>query len=392
MILSTPSQRKIVRAAALGFFVFGMQAPRTVPALAQACTQDQITGAINGAGEKLRQMMQQTQPVLQTKLLKLKEIYGWSDAEYQEKGYNLLEDERTAKLDATANEVLGRLDQMGNEAHSGALDCGKLADIEAASLELQATVRAKSQYIVARVDQLIGDGKTAAGQVAAVPVVPAPTQGAVLALPKATPPAAKLEPKWSTATKASPPQAAPLPSIASVAIEAPVIRSPVVAAEVDGFTIDEIVAASHGVFGKVSANLARVLEHTVSKFGKPKGYILGQETGGAFIAGLRYGSGTLYLKNGQSSPIHWHGPSLGADIGAQGAAILFLVYKAEKPDDVFASFTGLEGSAFVVGGVGVTFMSNGRVDMAPIRSGLGLRVGANIGYVRFTRSPTWNPF
>ncbi len=369
------------------------------PAAAQTCTQEQISGAINAAGEKLRQMTAQTQPLLQAKLLKLKEINSWSDSEYEEKGYALLEDQRTAKLDATANELLGRLDQMSSQAGSVAPDCGKLTEIEAASLELQATVKAKSQYILARVDQLIAEGKSAS-LLAAAPVAPA--IAAVSKVPPPPPPKAdaKPDPKWATSTKSSPPPAAPPlpPAVAAVPPE-PQAPPPSVAqvpstpaTDADGFSIDEIVAASHGVFGKVSANVARVLEHTFSKSGKPTAYILGQETGGAFIAGLRYGSGTLYMRNGQSLPIYWHGPSLGADVGAQGAATLFLVYKAQQPEDVLASYTGVEGSAFVVGGVGVTYMSNGRIDMAPIRSGLGLRVGANIGYVRFTQKPTWNPF
>ncbi len=363
------------------------------PGFAQTCTQEQISGAINTAGEKLRQMTQQTQPVLQAKLLKLKDVQGWSDAEYEEKGYNLLEDERTAKLDATANELLGRLDQMGGAVSTGAPDCGRLAEIEATGLELQATIRTKSQYLLTRIDQLIGDGKAAV-------VAPATTVPGAVAQPKAaTPVLPKADPKWATATKGVPPPAAPMPQPAAPGVAAlPIPMAPAapvpapVQPDPEGFTIDEIVAASQGVFGKVSSNLARVLEHTFSKSGKPTGYILGQETGGAFIAGLRYGSGTLYLRTGQSIPVYWHGPSLGADIGAQGAATLFLVYRAEQTDDVFSSFTGLEGSAFVVGGVGVTFMSNGRIQMAPIRSGLGLRVGANIGYIRFTPKPTWNPF
>ena len=395
MIQHAPCPHRSLRVAALGLMLSGAPDLWTARALAQACTQEQITAAINSAGEKLRQMTRQTQPVLQAKLVKLKEIHGWSDTEYQEKGYNLLEDERTAKLDATANELLGRLDQMGSEAAGSAPDCGRLADIEAAGLELQATVRAKSQYLVARVDQLIGEGKAGPSVAASVPpaVLPSSPPNAVVP-PKAAAPVVKPDQKWSTATKSSPPKAVPPVVAAPVAVEAspaPVVAPPAVA-EADGFTIDEIVGASQGVFGKVSANLARVLEHTFSKSGKPKGYILGQETGAAFIAGLRYGSGTLHLKNGQSMPIHWHGPSLGADVGAQGAATLFLVYKAERAEDVLASYTGIEGSAFVVGGVGATYMSNGRIDMAPIRSGLGLRVGANIGYVRFTRNPTWNPF
>ena len=371
------------------------------PATAADCGREQVTSAVNAAGEKLRQMTVTTQPVLQTKMLKLKEAKGWSQADYEEKGYALLEDDRTAKLDASANELLERLDRLGADTPNAPQDCARIADIEAASLELQATVRAKSQYILTRLDQLVGEGKSGAGAVAAVPPTVAPKPSTA-----APAPATKADPKWSTQTKASPPvapgqpQALPPPASMAVATPlpdappapAPAAPPPSAATDGDGYAIDEIVAASQGVFGKVSANLARVLEHAFAKSGRPTGYILGQETGGAFIAGLRYGSGTLYLRTGGTLPVYWHGPSLGADVGAQGAATLFLVYKVRETNDVFSSFTGVEGSAFVVGGIGVTYMSNGRIDMAPIRSGLGLRVGANFGYVRFTSKPTWNPF
>jgi hypothetical protein len=59
---------------------------------------------------------------------------------------------------------------------------------------------------------------------------------------------------------------------------------------------------------------------------------------------------------------------------------------------MYASFTGIDGSAYLVGGVGATLVTNGSVIMAPIRSGMGLRLGANIGYIRFTPKATWNPF
>ncbi len=28
----------------------------------------------------------------------------------------------------------------------------------------------------------------------------------------------------------------------------------------------------------------------------------------------------------------------------------------------------------------------------PVRLGVGFRLGANVGYLKFTDSPTWNPF
>ncbi len=363
---------------------------------AQTCDRSQLGAAIDAAGEKLRQLTAATQPTLKAKLLRLKQAKGWSDQDYEEKGYALLEDERTAKLDASANDLLARLDRLGAD-DTGAVDCARLGEAEAVGLELQATIRTKSQYVLTRLDQLTGDatGPAAPPKTAAVapPTQPAPAQ-------RATPPAKadqKSDQKWATETKTPPPGISPapppLPPIASNQPAPSDALPPVASLPVDdGFTIDEIVAASSGIFGKVSANLARVLEHAFAKSGRPTGYILGQETGGAFIAGLRYGSGTMYLRSGGTSPIYWHGPSLGADFGAQGASTLFLVYKVRQTEDVMSNFTGIEGSAFVVGGIGITYLSNGRIDMAPIRSGIGLRIGANLGYIRFTARPTWNPF
>jgi hypothetical protein len=160
----------------------------------------------------------------------------------------------------------------------------------------------------------------------------------------------------------------------------------------DGYTIDEIREASRGFFGTVSTNLASVIEYAFASSGRPTGYILGTEGGGAFLAGLRYGKGTLYLRSGGTRPIHWHGPSLGYDFGADGGRTLILVYRMRDPEQLYRTFTGVDGSAYLVGGVGMTLLAGGDVIMSPIRSGLGLRLGANIGYLRFTPQPTWNPF
>ena len=374
---------------------------------AQTCDSSQLATAIDSAGEQLRKLTNSTQPQLQAKLLRLKQVKGWSDQEYQEKGYAALEDARTAVLDSSANELLARLDHLGGDTNGSTPDCARIAEVESVSLELQATIRAKSKYVLNRLDQLSGD-KTASEQ--AVPATPPqanarlpekpneaagnPAGTAPANLPKSSPPQTKPDARWATQTKSTPlPPPAPAPPAAPPALASPPVATttpPQI--EPEGYTIDEIVAASSGVFGKVSANLARVLEHAFAQSGRPSAYILGQETGGAFVAGVRYGSGRLYLRSGGNMQVYWHGPSLGADIGAQGAQILFLVYKMRQPEDVFSNFTGIEGSAFVVGGLGVTYMSNGRIGMAPIRSGIGLRLGANIGYIRFTSTPTWNPF
>lgn len=164
--------------------------------------------------------------------------------------------------------------------------------------------------------------------------------------------------------------------------------------EEEGYTIEEIRDATRGFFGTISTNLAAVIEHAFSKSGRPTAYILGQEGGGAFLAGLRYGDGTLYMRSGgpQMQKIYWHGPSVGYDFGAEGSRTLFLIYKMHSPSEMYRAFTGIDGSAYVVGGVGLTFLKGGPVTMAPIRTGIGLRIGANLGYVRFTPQQTWNPF
>jgi hypothetical protein len=158
------------------------------------------------------------------------------------------------------------------------------------------------------------------------------------------------------------------------------------------YSTDEIKNAGHGFFGSISQGLASVIEHTYRKKGRPNGYILGEEAGGAFVAGLRYGQGRLYTKDAGVHNVYWQGPSLGFDAGAEGSKVMVLVYNIRDVGDIYDRFGGIDGSAYIVGGVGVTFLSKDHVVLAPIRAGVGLRFGANIGYLKYTSKPTWNPF
>ena len=155
---------------------------------------------------------------------------------------------------------------------------------------------------------------------------------------------------------------------------------------------DELVNAGHRFFGNVSRGLASISEKAVSQWGLPNGYILGEEGSGAFVAGLRYGEGTLYTKDAGSHRVYWQGPSIGWDAGAEGSKVMVLVYNLRDPEEIYQRFGGVDGSAYLVGGVGLTFLKSGPVIVAPIRSGVGLRFGANIGYLKYTHRPTWNPF
>jgi len=154
----------------------------------------------------------------------------------------------------------------------------------------------------------------------------------------------------------------------------------------------ELVSTGHRFFGTVSRGLASVIEKAVSNWGLPNGYILGQEAGGAFVAGLRYGEGTLYTRNAGDRRVFWQGPSIGFDWGGEGARTMILVYQLPSTEAVYQRFAGIDGSAYFVGGFGMTALGAGNIVLVPIRSGVGLRLGANIGYLHFTRAPTWNPF
>jgi hypothetical protein len=158
------------------------------------------------------------------------------------------------------------------------------------------------------------------------------------------------------------------------------------------FSAQEIKDAGHRFFGSISQGLAGAIEYTFQRAGRPNGYILGEEAGGAVIAGVRYGEGTLYTKDAGEYRLYWQGPSVGYDLGAEGSKTMVLVYNLRSPGEIYSAFAGLDGSAYLVGGVGVTFLADSHVILAPIRSGLGLRLGANIGYLKYTREPTWNPF
>ena len=158
------------------------------------------------------------------------------------------------------------------------------------------------------------------------------------------------------------------------------------------FSPDEIKGAGHRFFGRVSMEFAQVVEYAFQRAGRPNGYILGEEAGGAIVAGLRYGEGTLYTKDAGNHKVFWQGPSLGYDFGAEGSKTMVLVYDLKSPGEIFMTYPGVDGSAYLIGGVGVTFLKRDHITLAPIRSGVGLRLGANIGYLKYTREPTWNPF
>ena len=273
--------------------------------------------------------------------------------------------------------------------------------VKTASTELLAVMRDKSAFMLTQLDAKIAEEGAApeaapAAKITAAPAAARPEAPAQKPLPKAGVKKAEITKKEAA------PIPAPLPPVNAKSNDAysppPVADTlpPIAIAqppEQDGFTVDEIQAATRGFFGTISTSLAGVIEHAFKTSGRPTAYVLGTEGGGAFLAGLRFGKGTLFMRQQpETREVFWHGPSLGTDFGASGSRTMFLIYGLKDPPGLYRSFTGVDGSAYFVGGVGITFLKGGDVLMAPIRSGLGLRVGANIGYLRFTDKQTWNPF
>ncbi|NBJ11822.1 DUF1134 domain-containing protein [Microvirga arsenatis] len=160
----------------------------------------------------------------------------------------------------------------------------------------------------------------------------------------------------------------------------------------NSFSSNELVESGHQFFGSASRGLALALQEAIRRWGEPNGYILGQEASGAFFGGLRYGEGKLFTRNAGDRRIFWQGPSLGFDVGGDGARTMMLVYNMPFTDALYKRFVGIDGSAYFIGGFGVTAVAADEMIVVPIRAGVGARLGVNVGYLKFTSEPTWNPF
>ena len=164
------------------------------------------------------------------------------------------------------------------------------------------------------------------------------------------------------------------------------------AAANNAYQDNDVLAAAEGVFGKGAEGLAKLIEKILKDQGHPNAYIAGREVGGAVIVGLRYGSGTLFHKIEGQRPVYWTGPSIGFDLGANGAKTFVLVYNLYDTEDLFRRYPAAEGDVYVVGGFTASYLRRGDVVLIPIRLGVGWRLGANIGYMKFTKKSKWLPF
>lgn len=380
-------------AAILSLVVLGQ------PAAAADCTANDFAEVVDQSGASLRALTLDAQPKIQERLRRYKAAKKLSNESSEETALDAVRDSTLDDLDKKSADLLLTVDSLGRVQDGAVPDCSKLAQVRSAAAELNKVIKAKSDHIIRRLDEKIAEAEPQAPAAKhdtvspQPPEKPKPEQHAATAPVKRAepaPPAAKppVTSPWTADTK--PDDAYKTPDLA-MREQGGAATPP--AAEADGYSIDEVREATRGFFGTISTNLASVIEHAFKEMGRPTGYVLGTEGGGAFFAGLRFGKGSLYMRNERDvREVYWHGPSVGTDFGASGSRTLFLIYRMNHSDDLYRNFTGIDGSAYFVGGVGLTLLKGGQVIMAPIRSGVGMRLGANVGYVRFTRQPTWNPF
>ena len=155
---------------------------------------------------------------------------------------------------------------------------------------------------------------------------------------------------------------------------------------------DDLIGAGETVFGKGAAGLAGIIERILADQGEPNAYIAGREASGAFVVGLRYGSGTLSHKVEGERPVYWTGPSVGFDVGGDATKVFTLVYNLYDSQDLYKRYAAAEGRAYFVGGFSATYMRRGSVVLIPVRLGVGVRLGANIGWLKFSEKSRWVPF
>lgn len=449
MRLSGSMEAKKLACNLFAIFTFLLLAVFSTAAQAQSCTVEDFSTVVDETARALRQLNADGAKRYNAKLREFQEKYNLSQDEIREKTA-ALQDDRVGEFNREIEHLVNQMDQL-SRTPTKQIDCGKLQELKQVRDRLLTVMGQKSGYMLANVDtvlktpprrqtQVQRQGKqdrapTKSERAAAAPVEATPQQQASYK-PEETqdrqktaraPASQKTERRASAEdpglpdhrpasadrqTTNVPPFAAPvieaspqtgesvLANAESQSLQTPPgwdesaadLDLPPPGSEDETYSIDEIRDAGRGVFGTITAEFAAAINYTFQQFGRPNAYIKGKEGGAAFLAGLRYGKGELYIKNGDSRPIYWQGPSLGYDVGAEGSTTLFLVYNLEDQDKIYGRFTGIGGSAYVAGGFGLNVMGKSGMVMVPIRTGIGLRLGANLAYLKFTERQTWNPF
>ncbi|MBJ7542999.1 DUF1134 domain-containing protein [Rhodomicrobium udaipurense] len=424
---------------------------------AQNCDGRAFSQQIDQTAQALRTLNRDSEARFQNRLVAIAKAKGWSEGERADHAAAAMDDTKLESFNSDIEDLVGQLDTL-NATPKNEISCDRLNELKTINDKLIGVMRQKAGFILAQLEaeagkpapnpyKIAGAGKGDAlpreGSLpqtnTATPIAPDPEPNVEVAgenspvVPDSVAtsdvpwsanvsqalrnpqPQQQARPAATTATTVAPHPNAPmslkpapkqeekvaaltpprdtLPPV-TVTSPPPSTYAPPLPAPV--YSVQEIRDAGRGVFGSVTSELAAVMNYAFQKFGQPNAYIVGDEGGGAFLAGLRYGDGRLFSRvNGvESGPtkIYWQGPSFGADFGASGSRALFLVYNLDSPHTLYRRFPGLDGSAYVAGGVGLTVYKNGDTLIVPIRTGLGLRIGASVAYLKFTERASLNPF
>ena len=423
---------KIGSAAAIGVFVALF--PHAGNA-GEQCDARAFGVQIDQTAQALRTLNRESEKRFQERLIAIAKAQGWTEAQKADKAAAAMDDSKLETFNAEIEQLVGQLDAL-NVTPKNDISCARLNELKAVNDKLIGVMRQKAGFILAQLESeaaqppispysqtppLAKSAQTPqmasatseetpppnvpwSANVAKALRAPAPSNSQQAKAPPAgdSPPPPSNAQQAKTASAADVPLSlrppAPSQQDSRVASLKPPVSDvlPPPASSSTGYSPQEIRNAGEGVFGTLTSEFAVVMNHAFDTFGQPNAYIVGDEGGGAFLAGLRYGKGTLYARvNGvQSSPtdIYWQGPSLGADIGATGSRALFLVYNLDDVPGLYRRFPGIDGSAYVAGGFGMTVYRSGNMLIVPIRTGLGLRLGASLAYLKFTDHASLNPF
>jgi len=357
------------------------------PALAQTCTTEALGETVDRIGASLRNLDKKGSKVFQPKLAELAKTKKMTMPVAESWVWQNLSDPRITDYDQKIDSLVGDIDRLSDPKDS-AQNCTAIEKLTRAEKQLISLMQQRSDYVLQELDKHIADANTKPQKVATAPAKsehkpkarPAPKAKAAKTVPTKAAPQPQPDPAWQPQVATAPNESFDQPLVDPV----PALKTT--------FSASDISQAGNGLFGNVSSHIAAAINGAFTKFGQPNAYVVGKEGGGAFLAGLRYGKGNVHFADGTQQKIYWNGPSFGYDLGADGSRVMFLIYNLKSQDQLFIRYPGIEGAAYLAGGVGITVLGRKGTTIVPIRSGVGLRLGASLSYLRFSPKRRWNPF
>ncbi len=364
------------------------------PALAESCTTDALGETVDRIGASLRKLDEKGSTDFRPKLAALAKKKKMTMPVAESWVWQNIKDPRITDYDRKIDSLIGDIDRL-SDPQDGAQNCTSIEKLTVAEKQLIALMQQRSDYVLKELDKQIAgtDQKPKPKKVAKVQPKPAPKSKARVAAPQA--PTAARNAQVSGPTNADPnwePRVAATPDTAFEPLAQEPLPTDALPALKTTFSVSDISKAGSGLFGNVSSHIAAAINGALAKFGQPNAYVIGTEGGGALLAGLRYGKGHVHFTDGTRQKVYWNGPSIGYDLGADGSRVMFLIYNLRTIDQLFIRYPGIEGAAYLAGGVGVTVLGRKGTIIVPIRSGIGLRLGASLSYLRFSPKRRWNPF